>query len=520
MTRTHKRWAEFALACVLGVLASTGTASAATCAPTERAGQWPSYGRDLSNQRNQPAETTIGRTNVKSLRPAWALPASAGGGSGGFQSTVVQSRGCVVATTITGSVYVTNADTGEVLWTKNLVANPGSYFGGVFAPSVVGDTVYISVGLVAAPYVVALDLATGEELWRTILYHQVLDGETGTFATSASMVAFDGMLFVTGGTFESNSTSHTSFYILDQRDGRVLKKTVVIPYEEWVQISARTDENPVAFGAGGSMWATAAVDQGTKHLYIGTGSPKNHRRDHPFTNAILKIDVDPSHATFGEIVDSYKGDHDYDAEAFNSTECRYLGEAQVIWFGIFCGMQDIDFGASPNLFTDGQGRTVVSALQKSCTFHAVDTATMDGTWKRSRLGPRPSGFDGCASTAAYAGNTLYVPINDGRLHAFNATTGGKLWATQYGEEDVYYTPPTVANGVVYLLGRDGRLYAFDSATGSILLDTELADPAGVVKCAAGAGGGVTVANNTVYVACDSSTEGDGAVFAYRLPTWN
>lgn len=526
MMKRRSRRVVWALVCVIGALPSANIARAATCAPTEsEGGDWPSYGLNLTNARDQIAETTITTANVGSLEPVWALPASAAGGSGRFQSTVAVADGCVVATTISGSVYVANAETGEVIWAKNLVSNPGSYFGGTFAPAVVGDTVFLSVGVSGLPYVVALDLATGEELWRTVLYEQLKDAETGAFATSASIVAFDGMLFVPSGFLESWSLTHPSFFILDQRDGQVLKKTVVIPQDDWVKVTVGTGANPVAFGAGGSIWGTAAVDERTKHLYVGTANPKNHRRDHPHTNAILKIDVNPSHPTFGEIVDSYKGDHDYTDEVYMSTECRYLGEMQVIWFGLLCSMQDIDFGASPNLYTDSQGRTVVSALQKSCTFHAVDTATMDGIWKRSRLGPRPGGFDGCASTAAFDGDTLYVPINDGRLHALDATTGETRWATQYGDEAVYYTPPTHANGVVYLLGRDGRLFAFDAETGSILFEERLTDPTAAISCNSAEGGGVTIANHTLYVACDSSDAepgttpalGTGTVFAYGLP---
>jgi outer membrane protein assembly factor BamB len=140
---------------------------------------------------------------------------------------------------------------------------------------------------------------------------------------------------------------------------------------------------------------------------------------------------------------------------------------------------------------------------------------MDIVWKKTRLGPRPSGFDGCASTAATDGKTVYVPINDGKLHAFDATTGERRWTTTYGDEDVYYTPPTIANGIVYLLGRDGRLYGFDADTGEIVLNTELVDPTGAITCVGAAGGGVTIANHTVLVSCDASSDGGGAVFALR-----
>jgi polyvinyl alcohol dehydrogenase (cytochrome) len=516
-----------ALACAVGLLAFSSSAHAAVCAASDDAGgNWASYGRDLTNQRYQSEEQKIQRENVSTLGPTWVFTGDAGGlTQGQFSSTVVEQDGCLVATSINGSIYAADAYTGEVLWAKTIGAAPGSFLGGLFAPAIVGDKVFAQVGTPALPQVVALDLATGAELWRTVLWEHLADGNDGAMGPESSIVPFDGKLFVTSGFFESSVTSHPSFFILDQRDGQVLKKTTVIPREDWVRVTLGSGSGPVAFYSGGTIWGTPAVDTDSKYVYATTGNPTSHRQEHRYTNAIIKIDVDPAHPTFGEIVGSYKGDVDFAPEDYMTLQCRYLGELQVIYFGQFCNQLDADFGSSPTIYRDRNGRQIVAAIQKTCNFHAAYTDNMKPAWKATNLGPFVK--NGCHAGAAFHGGTLFVPGNDGVLYALDGTTGKKRWGTKFGDEGIYVQPPTVANGVVYIVGQDGHLYGFDETTGEVLLNRELTSPDGSVVCSAAVGAGVSVSNNAVYAACDlgsgstpgaaGAAGGNGAVFAYRLP---
>ena len=522
--RGRSRFLLAALACVLGVLASPGAAAAAVCTPEDdRGGNWSSYGRDVSNNRSQPAETKIGPGNVGTLGPVWAFTGDAGATFGQFSSTVVEHDGCVVATSINGSIYAANADTGEVLWSKVIGFGPGSFAGGLFAPAVVGDRVFVQVGMPVLPQVIAFDLATGAEIWRTVLWQHLLDGNDAIMGPENSIVPFNGMLFAMSGMFESSSLTHPSYYILDQRDGQVLKKKTVIPQEDWVTITPGTGANPVAFQAGGSIWGTPAVDSKNKYLYATTSNPKSHRRQHPYTAAILKIDVSPARPTFGEIVGSYQGDRDFPREDYMSLQCRYLGELQVLYFGLLCNQLDADIGTSPTLYRDRNGRQVIAAIQKSCNMHAAYTKTMERAWRTVNLGPFVK--NGCHGSAAFYKGMLFTAGNDGVMYAIDGTTGKKRWGTKFGDEGIYPQPTTVANGVVYI-GHGGELHAFDATDGTKLLTHRLTNPDGSVTCTAGVGGGVSVSNHTVYVACDlasgatgvgGAAGGNGAVFAFRLP---
>jgi outer membrane protein assembly factor BamB len=483
--------------------------AAASCAPSHAGGEWASYGQDLTNGRNQLAETSIGPGNVAALMPAWSLSARGAGGAGAFQSTPVVADGCLFAGTQLGSLFAVNADTGETVWTVLLPAWGGIQ--GIFAPVVSGGVVYAAVANPLVPYVTALDEATGATLWTTFLYQGLLfDGDISLFGVNASMVLFDGMLFVPVTGSETSNLSHPSYYLIDARDGKIVKKTTVIP----------RDDQLLGY-AGGSIWTTAAVDARTKYLYVGTANPQNHRMEHDYSNSLLKIDVDRTRrATFGQIVGNYKGDFDYTEEAYDTTECRLVGDYV---FGL-CGQRDIDFGASPSVFTTSDGRTIVANLQKSCTYHAVDASTMQGVWKHHELAE--GGASGCASTSAYDDTSVYVNVNGSTMFAFDKDSGAIRWQSAYGDLGTHYQPVTVANGVVYTLGNNGHLYAFGAEDGAILVDRQLAGPGGDA-CGGTAGAGLSIARNMVYAACDALADTSGApaipfvsanggVFAYKL----
>ena len=70
------------------------------------------------------------------------------------------------------------------------------------------------------------------------------------------------------------------------------------------------------------------------------------------------------------------------------------------------------------------------------------------------------------SSPAVEYGLVYVGSEDGKLYAFNASTGATLWtATTTGD---VLSSPAVANGVVYVGSDDGKLYAFNANTGALL----------------------------------------------------
>jgi outer membrane protein assembly factor BamB len=488
----------WALVCaaIIAMFVPGGTvAQAATnCSkPDSAAGDWPSFGHDVLNTRTQPRESRIGPDNVSDLEAEWAFASTAEGGTlGAFQSTPVEANGCIFMTSASistpttldflgnpidfdqyaaGWLFAVDSDTGKLVWRVSLgpVANI-NFFGGVFAPTVVNGTVYVLIGS-GVPSVIALDEQTGTQLWQTNLL------DPGSRGALASIRVFDGMIFAptVGG---DGSNANTPFFILDAESGAIIKTTYMYTNEQFIDGHA-----------GGGSWTTPVIDEKSHYAYLGTSNPYGQKED-KFNNSIVKIDVDKNRKTFGEIVGVFKHTRDDDPKRGG----------------------DVDFGASPNLFTLPDGRVVVGDLQKSGEYHAVDADTMKLVWTR---GLAPASAGGNAATSAVDGGTVYVAPNGGKLYALNALTGATRWAGKYPEDIGHYQPVTIANGVVYTINHIGELVAFDQKTGKLLLKKMITGSTG--DCVWSAGGGVAVARGFVYATCDKGGDGGGIVVAYQAP---
>ena len=80
-----------------------------------------------------------------------------------------------------------------------------------------------------------------------------------------------------------------------------------------------------------------------------------------------------------------------------------------------CGQLDLDFGASPNLFTNAQGQLLVGDLQKSGVYHVAHADTMTPAW---------TALVGVSCAACNAASTAF----DGRAIEGVATPGGSMFS--------------------------------------------------------------------------------------------
>lgn len=150
--------------------------------------------------------------------------------------------------------------------------------------------------------------------------------------------------------------------------------------------------------------------------------------------------------------------------------------------------------------------SVVYTASSDGNVYALNTQTGRPLWVTSR----PDRGD---AYLALNGTTLYAVDDFGLVFAFDATSGKILWqvngVSDHGINDVFYSPPAVANGVmVATVGRypvgDGAIIAFDAATGAILWR----EPS-----AFAANGEPIIANGVVYV-----TASDGSITALDVAT--
>lgn len=508
------------LVCVLGSLFAMGASAEASCAGDGSGGDWPSYGHDLSNTRNQDQEKTISSSNAGSLAPAWVFHAPPE--AGGFQSTPIVAEGCVYVSTNNGYIYALNADTGDVVWGDQYASAPvtGVCCGGtLFALSVMDGVAYAHVSENPAtapgggPHALAIDAHSGEVIWNS----GPLATEAGAY-TNASPVVFNGLDFFGISGAEAISENPGSeppstpggFAILDAATGTLLKRTRSIP------------ESDSELGyTGGSIWSTAAVDLETRYAYAGTGQPASPNKEHEHTNAILKIDVDRSRATFGEIVDAYKATPDTYVDQLDAQKpCQENPNL------VTCVRSDVDFAASPTLYRDFRGKKMVAEFQKSGILHAAYADTMEKAWE-ARLAVSPGYLGNYASTATDGSSLFGAGAWPGQVWSIERNRGGYNWVMPTGS--VWGANPLAyANGVVYHADGKGVLNAFEVASGLPLLTRPMSADTGVNVCT-NQGGGVAIARNTVYAACGEGAQGMtafsggdtsggpffGAIIAYR-----
>jgi outer membrane protein assembly factor BamB len=534
-------------------------------------GEWRSYGGGLLNHRDQAAETALNASNVLNVAglnapAAWKLQTSnlAGVTNGGaFQNTPVVADGCVFIATSTGWVIAVNAETGPApgvkptpVWAKFFRGQGQTLLGGaiVGSPVVANDVVYVTVSRPAAatqkdamnitvnvptgPYVVALNEADGSVLWtRVVEDGAIMPGtnppQSNTNASvNASPVYYEagGKQLIFQGIFgnEGTAVARGGFAIVDASatcDGSLP------PYDPAnVVLPPQTCSNPGAGGTGGSVlshtyviddkdynlgyrgasvWCTAAVDEDSSQIYACGGNPASKKLEHRYSNALLKIDGDPGSGTFGKIVDSFKGNTDqYYPGLDRQPACDAFGETLVyVAWSVTCLQLDLDFGASPNLFTDSQGNLLVGGLQKSGVYYAVHADDMSGAWS-TVIGPP---CFPCNSTSPAIGTAQGAldpaPIQQvfavgsvpSQMVGFTADSGRYRWAFPI-LDGIHYQSVSTANGLVFAMDNAGGLNVFDGATGALMvrrplsLDSRDQGPVDVASA------GVAIARHTIFAA--------------------
>jgi len=372
--------------------------------------------------------------------------------------------------------------------------------------------VYAFVSQLSAPQVVAIDQATGEVLWTTIV-----DCQIGSDAVSSPVVftSTSGEKYVwvgvSGTAAEGDEADRLGFqgsYALLRagRDGgQIVHKEYTIPLHLWVEGYA-----------GANVWSTLAIDTDVTspvylHGFVGTGNPFNYDFEEEHSNAIIKFDLrdqlpngDPN-PDFAKITGSYKGDvEEYFPQVDELSACEELEEIDNTFAaGFECANLDLDFGATPNIWWTDDGRRLVGAGQKSGVYHAVEPVTMEPAWK-TLLG-HPGPFGGIVGSAAFDGERIYGPHTMvGYLWSIDKDDGALQWITPVGDAVHWGNPVTIANRIIYTPDLKGFLNAYDTGTGAQLLARPLPlgtarEPLPTGKDPAITWGGASVARGAVYV---------------------
>jgi len=226
-------------------------------------GEWPQLGRDSAQTRFSPLDQ-INTSNVSQLQLAWVRDM---GYSQSFQGSPSVWNGVMYVATQTG-VMALDATSGTTLWNYSS-PNPGTVIADSAvrgAPVVYQGKVFISTRYGA---IVAIDAATGEEVWNTQLTNEPRnEGYTTNpiWANGKIVSAPSGADF--GG-------APGKVMAVDAEDGELLWTFNIIPTgpddPAWA-----TWNNPPSWDAGiggASAWNAGAYDPVTNTVLYGTGQP-------------------------------------------------------------------------------------------------------------------------------------------------------------------------------------------------------------------------------------------------------
>jgi PQQ-dependent dehydrogenase (methanol/ethanol family) len=268
---------------------------------------WPSYGRDYTNQRYSPL-TEITPANVRGLSLAWKYKT---GIPNAFEASPIVVDGVMYVSTPLNHVVALDARTGQKKWEYaaqlgTTVHCCGPVNRGV---AVYGNRVYMGQ---LDGKLVALDAANGNKVWEV----QVGDPQQG-YSLNGPVVAVDGKVITGVSGAEYGIRGHVTAY--DAASGSQVWRFYTIPSPEeggWWGTWSTTDpfgtrvfrdrtaeradsaKYPDAWKTGGgSMWQAVAVDRELGLVVFTVGNPSPdldgsvRPGDNLYTNAIVAIDL-------------------------------------------------------------------------------------------------------------------------------------------------------------------------------------------------------------------------------------
>lgn len=294
---------------------------------------WPSFGRDYTNQRLSPL-TQINQQNVKDLKLAWQFKS---GVVASFQATPIVTNGVMYVALPFNHVVALDAKTGQELWRykHERRANWKMCCGPANRGVAVSDG-KVFIGTVDAR-LIALDAKNGEKLWdidvaddtaktentsslskadsksqkdmyggtgvgvamAPVVYHgKVIVGITGVgYGLHLDTPTKDAPLgAVVGVDGRYGRPGFLAAY--DIKDGKRVWQFDTIPAQGWEGAFVETTSDGISLNrdvaaekanmknnkdawryGGGSAWSTPAIDVKTNTLYFGTGNPSPQMND-------------------------------------------------------------------------------------------------------------------------------------------------------------------------------------------------------------------------------------------------
>ncbi len=443
----------------------------------EHDADWPLPGRDYANSRAV-LDSPISKATIDRLEVAWSTPLEGPGSLGNSSTTPIILGETIYIQDLSSNIRAFDRSSGKLRWERR-------YDQSQIGPSGVAvgwDKAFATKG---SREIVALDRATGQELWATLLPQTETEGISIQPQVYGDLVLASTVPISLNGLFVGGDRG--TLFALKVDTGEIA----------WSFDTIEGDGvwgNPI--NSGGGSWYPPAVDPEAGRVYWGTGNPSpfpgtpefpnatSRPGDNLYTNSVLAIV-----AASGQL-DWYNqaSPHDLFDHDLQLTAIATVGEGdetrQVI---IGAGKAGRIIGHDP---VSGE-----VLFDTKVGVHENDTLT-------ELTGPTrvlPGTYGGILTPPAVAEGKVYAALNnapstlspdephylggdlgtmDGEVVAVDASNGAVLWSTKVPGDPLGGT--LVLSDLVITGTYQGVLYALDRATGEIVWTQELpADLTGI-----------------------------------------
>jgi quinohemoprotein ethanol dehydrogenase len=265
--RIAPAWAALALVLSGAAPSHAGDAEIDRLLQSPVAKDWVTNGGNLTNQRYSTLKQ-IDTTNVQQLKGAWRtrLSRSGYGSKYSAEATPLVKDGIMYIVTGNDDVFALNAKTGEVLWKRWswIDQRRTSACCGWLSRGLAMGEGMLFVGQLDAN-VVALDIKTGREVWRT----PIENWHNGYSITSAPLY-FDGVVYsgIAGGELGTRGR----LTALDAKTGKILWRAYTIPSPGEIGSDSWPAESDAWMRGGAPIWNTPALDPQLGLIYFATGN--------------------------------------------------------------------------------------------------------------------------------------------------------------------------------------------------------------------------------------------------------
>ena len=224
-------------------------------------GDWLSWRRTRNSHGYSPLDQ-VTRDNVDDLQLAWVLAIR----EGNNQTTPLVHDGVMFLANPGNVVQAIDALTGDVIWEyRSPLPEDAPQRGATRTLALYGDTVYLATHDAA---LVALDAATGTEVWRTVKadYRQGFNQRGGPVIANGVVVSG-----INGCQLYKEQTCFITGH--DPNTGEELWRTstIALPGDP---NNASWGDTPPYLRAGGDMWIPGSYDADLDLFYIGTAQAK------------------------------------------------------------------------------------------------------------------------------------------------------------------------------------------------------------------------------------------------------